>query len=184
MQFTVIQLWKQQPAVYKMGCWFLQCPKWAVGPKWAAVWPLLTINPQRGALDCLPVSPKWQLRGFKIVFFTLTSFELTLDYKIKTMIDLLFNLQYNDNKNQLHQSIVKYGMNEYYKAVNMTASVAYGWVGTVTQVKLPFGVFLHCVTDRPTNRQTNRPTESRVRSWSAVTLRDHRYANVLQNKEL
>ena len=33
------------------------------------------------------------------------------------------------------------------KAVNTTASVAFGWAVAETQVKLPFGVLLHCVMD-------------------------------------
>ena len=40
------------------------------------------------------------------------------------------------------------------KAVYTTASVAYGWAGAVTQVKLPFIVFSHSVTDGPTDRPT------------------------------
>ena len=40
------------------------------------------------------------------------------------------------------------------KAVYTTASVAYGWAGEVTQVKLPFGVFFNCVTIRPMDRPT------------------------------
>ena len=39
------------------------------------------------------------------------------------------------------------------KAVYTTAPVAYGWAGTVTQVKSPYGVFLHSVTERPTDQQ-------------------------------
>ena len=36
------------------------------------------------------------------------------------------------------------------KAVYTIASVMFRWAGAVTQVKLPFRVFAHCVTDRPT----------------------------------
>ena len=45
------------------------------------------------------------------------------------------------------------------KAVYTTASVAYGWAGAVTEVRSPFGVFSHCVTDGPTDRRTDGPTE-------------------------
>ena len=37
------------------------------------------------------------------------------------------------------------------KDVRMTASVAYGWAGVVTEVKWPFGVLLPCVTNRWTD---------------------------------
>ena len=36
-------------------------------------------------------------------------------------------------------------------AAHTTASVVYGWEGAVMQVKSSFGVFLHCVTDQPTD---------------------------------
>ena len=39
------------------------------------------------------------------------------------------------------------------KAVHATASVVYGWAGAVTQVKPPFSVFPHCVTNGPTDRR-------------------------------
>ena len=45
------------------------------------------------------------------------------------------------------------------KAVYTTASVAYGWAGAVTEVRSPFGVFSHCVTDKWTNGWTNRQSD-------------------------
>ena len=48
------------------------------------------------------------------------------------------------------------------KAVYTTASVAYGWAGAVTEVKLPFGVFFHCMNDRRTNGPTERIISDRV----------------------
>ena len=39
------------------------------------------------------------------------------------------------------------------KAVYTTAPVAYGWAGAVMQVKSPFGVFLHCMTDGEMDQQ-------------------------------
>ena len=35
-----------------------------------------------------------------------------------------------------------------YTTVVYTTSVAYGWIGAVIEVKSPFGVFLHCMTNR------------------------------------
>ena len=49
------------------------------------------------------------------------------------------------------------------KAVYTTASVAYGWAGAVTQVKPPFIVFSHSVTNGRTDRPTECLIESRVR---------------------
>ena len=40
------------------------------------------------------------------------------------------------------------------KATYMTALVAYGWAGAVTQVKSPLSVFSDCVKDRPTDQPT------------------------------
>ena len=46
----------------------------------------------------------------------------------------------------------------------MAKTVAYGWAGAIMQVKLPIGVFSHCVTDGRTGRwtdgRTNRLTDS------------------------
>ena len=41
------------------------------------------------------------------------------------------------------------------KAVYMTALVAYRWVGEIMQLKSPFGVYLHSLTNGATNRPTN-----------------------------
>ena len=61
------------------------------------------------------------------------------------------------------------------KAVNMTASVAYVWAGAVTQGKQPFGVFLHCVTngptDRPTDRRTHRHSDLQSRVYGTRKVR-------------
>ena len=62
------------------------------------------------------------------------------------------------------KNIVKSSRMEFLnKAVYTTASVACGW--TVAGVNLPFGVFLHCVTngwtDRPMDGQTDRVATSR-----------------------
>jgi len=45
------------------------------------------------------------------------------------------------------------------KAVKTTASVEYGWAGAVMQVKSPFGVFSHSVTDVLIDKPTNQLTE-------------------------
>ena len=55
--------------------------------------------------------------------------------------------------------VIRTGKN---KAVYTTASVAYGWVGAVMEVKSLLGVFLTFrdrPTDRPTYGPTDRPTE-------------------------
>ena len=44
------------------------------------------------------------------------------------------------------------------KVVNTTTSVAYRWAGALVQGRSLFGVNSHFVTDRPTDRRTNRVT--------------------------
>ena len=41
----------------------------------------------------------------------------------------------------------------------MAKTVAYGWAGAIMQVKLPIGVFSHCVTDGRTGRWTDGWTD-------------------------